>query len=314
MVPTCSWLRPAGLESEALPDCSSVSIEGWGTEARLVVWRTDEEYNPLSEPNLSTYFSRIRTCEDAKSFAAAWGPLGYASLIPEGKDIMGEPLSWLLAQARTVDLATHLAEGLGTGEKGLDRLEATLRQAFREQVDRLTGRRWVLTYAARHELKHELFSTEPVYRDPSLARRLLIIMVNANLATVRPRLEMRELDPDKRPIEVFGDESPAATTLRFSVVINTLIEAVWWQVAEWAAWAATEDRLRVCEECGSIFQATDRRQRFCPPRSDWVERNRKLGLPPPESPCAVRHRQRRWQQRQREKQGKKGENQNGESS
>ncbi len=73
---------------------------------------------------------------------------------------------------------------------------------------------------------------------------------------------------------------------------SRLLGIIWWQTSQMILNQQNNDAscaLRACEECGTIFLQTDKRQRFCPP-DPWSEK----------SLCGAKHRVNLYRQRKRQ--------------
>ncbi len=103
------------------------------------------------------------------------------------------------------------------------------------------------------------------------AEVLLVSVINNNLKTVLPKLDLEQGGPQ----------------LRFT--FSALVEVAYWQLAN----AYVGGWLKRCEACGGLFLQTDQRQQFCP-----------KGLRR-ESLCASRDRLRRFRDAQKERKGAK---------
>ena len=94
------------------------------------------------------------------------------------------------------------------------------------------------------------------------------------------------------PMLVRKGSTTTGWNISYAWRIPTLKDVVWLHLAD----LATDPyaNVRICEECGSFFVATSKRQKFCPPfkGAKWDERSKTR-----ESRCALRSRQRRQRAR-----------------
>jgi hypothetical protein len=75
---------------------------------------------------------------------------------------------------------------------------------------------------------------------------------------VKARAVLRAfLEPNLCGVDRGYDPETGRSVFKF----KALIQLIYWQVADWI----NGERLRACEECQTIFFASDDRQRFCPP-------------------------------------------------
>lgn len=254
-------------------------------------------YRASDKPNLPNVFARIvaggeKAAEErAVEFVRRYGPIGYVSLwVREHKTPWpaevpkGDPLAWVLGQARSVRFCARLIESLSNLDaRGVVRV---LRENLVERSVTELG-----IQSDDPEVKEQVFSwIEGIKRTDqfvwlgraanarekvfAMARQLIVAMVNGNTQGVRPRA--LRIAPSGR--------------LEPAVVAPTLIENIWWKLGEWALTAEARGErglVRLCKECGTPFLVTDRRQEFCP------------GPPGQGSTCGYRYRKRRLRARQK---------------
>jgi len=187
-------------------------------------------YNPLALSNLPNALAHVETDKDAAAFVQRFGLLGYSGLAdnPMGP-YEGDPVGWMRAHARAVNFALKLIEATG------DTAKATgLLQEFSATV----GHIWPVGI----EKRFIPFSLNETWRENfhHLIPQILAHVVDGNTQGVRPGL------------------SYSGETLTLQFQANALIEIIWYKVGEMAVSRA---ELRTCEECGTLFVVTDRRQR-----------------------------------------------------
>lgn len=259
-------------------------------------------YLPAAFPQIATDLAKLWEGDERSvlRFAHRWGGFGYKRLMflderipwPEATmdDSLAEtmygadPLHWIWAHARGVQLITSLTYYLNHDShedlKALieaihSRHMALLMSEKRGTEPDITDKMmWkVPPFGDRHLLKEYVYFG-PSLEDPSprsLARRIVLEIVNFNLPMVRHRLTTWK-DSDK---PILGQSSG-------------LLGTVYWHLAQMITEATGLAR---CEECGQFFPQMHGRQRFCPPDPS-VGRDA-------ESLCAKRARTRRFEQKRR---------------
>ena len=204
------------------------------------------QYCPLEVPNLPNALAKVRDAEAAVRFAGTYGRLGYDWILPKGqldRRVGGDPLDWFLTQADTVRCALALVEALGREDENV--AGAILKA---QSVQTPAG---FLIAKGPARVVQELF-VEPDFGEPpalAAARAMVAGLVNGNTEGVH-----REI-------------SRMQGQLASGFVFPALISAIWWMLGDAAILAQEQDgaAIRLCEECGTPFVVTDRRQRFCPP-------------------------------------------------
>lgn len=238
-------------------------------------------YNPLALSNLPNALAHVETEKDAAAFVQRFGLLGYSGLAdnPMGP-YEGDPVGWMRAHARAVNFALKLIEATGDTAKAtglLQEFSATVPLADlydgAPAGSEAVGHIWPVGI----EKRFIPFSLNETWRENfhHLIPQILAHVVDGNTQGVRPGL------------------SYSGETLTLQFQANALIEIIWYKVGEMAVSRA---ELRTCEECGTLFVVTDRRQRFCP--KDTLPGQRGGSV------CCERNRKRR--QREAAKPGKKG--------
>lgn len=222
-------------------------------------------YEPSGSVSLMTDFARLREGDERAlvKFARNWGLLGWSELGPPGTAPSGEhregglstalaegdPLPWVWGHVKNVRLAT--------------RSYAYLRDGQQEELsDFLVARRQegggALQIARLGQLPPGI--TEFPSGDVSaVAEEVIAMVINWNM---RDWLYEVRTGP-----------------LRLEPAASCPLMAIYWWLAQTVTTGQTMAR---CEECGSLYVSTDRRQRFCPPPEGRTQ-----------SRCAARQRKRR---------------------
>jgi hypothetical protein len=225
-----------------------------------------DSYSPFFQPHLPNQLARARDERRALDFVRRYGPLGFAELaiaevVRRGADDdererliasleemgWGDPLNWLLAQARSVRMALEIIEAL-VNEPA--RVELVLDRHRLRHEDLLPfGDDGPATRGATFPVARGAQVGESTYegQGAALGRAIVVDLVAANTVGVGSRL-------------VIGDE---AQPFRREFRADALIEVAWWWVGEWAA-GGHEIRRCELEDCRLPFVATHGRQRFCP--------------------------------------------------
>jgi hypothetical protein len=261
------------MDENSLVDASNWPVyENYRVEGHA--WVTAEggvvrQYDALvvrGTEGLVTQFARLRGAGEERfaAFAKRWGLLG----------VGGEAVQTMTVGGGSVTIYPPR----GPRHYGRDSIEAI--RAYAIEVGRVLdlhhavrnrdwqglrdGVRAVLRLGAEEEL-----SDEPEVLLET-ARRVIADILNAHLEQIHHRMYE---DFYLRPY------CPA------------LITALYWHLAD----ILTRGLLLRCSECGELFFQTDARQRYCPPEEESAGRA--------QSPCALRARQRRYQDRIRQDPG-----------
>jgi len=279
-------------------------------------------YDPFQRISLPNALARVKDERSAVRFARAYGLLGYADflnfqwqdltlvdrrrmfddpLLDEGQlkellrslDDYGDPMPWLLAQARSVRLAMELIEAIGRKEFKAVRdvvLRHTLPHVGSDQKSRpqllVAGGPSVKWFAPGRGLLHPDMEA---MRARSAAY-LIEELVNPNVASLRWQL----FTPAYR--------GPNELEIELGFEHRALFEVVWWHVANAAFGRRPGTRVRLCEleTCRAPFIVTDERQRFCP--ADYTYTDKRTGKTRPgRSRCAALYQKRHGGQSKTEK-------------
>jgi hypothetical protein len=234
----------------------------------LIGWGARRWYAPIAHPELPQFVAKLAEADDRGilAFANTYGELGFTSLTrdpkaafytwPDGSETMGgDPLDWMRAHGRTVQLCLELTEAL--------------RKNSTQDIDRLLHRRPAndrptfifLPVAKLAEI--DTLQVELVEDAFARARAVRATVINPNIAHVHRALRMN-LDGADQSLFVY----------------RATIEAVYWHLAN----AAEGGIVARCKRpgCGALFIRRHRSQEYCAPR--WNQR---------ESPCALWVRQQR---------------------
>lgn len=218
----------------------------------------------MADTGLPMRLMEITNPNDALKFVQAQGLLGYAQL--QGHpETPGDPVNFILERAQetreTFDLLARIQEG---------------------ETE---------TFSLRSGHGVYFFS-------PADAWRLIPSLIDLSGIFLTLQLDTQEPVPYQRVPELSTD--PIGETIAYPSYSRTppvgvrvefrwrcLLDVINWHIAYFAT---GERRLGRCEECGSYFDRTDARQRFCPPEGESQQ-----------SRCGARNRARRNRQ-----QGRKG--------
>jgi hypothetical protein len=246
-------------------------------------------YAPLEHPELPSQFASVAgTPRKLEAFLETYGHLGFAKLPrfgrrgarPPGASIealLGEPVDWIDAQARTVAWCLNAAEAVKSETATINRF----RRLWQEFPDIYAIGRAIHTRASSRlervtARSGSIYLWEPVGRKkPKIRERvgwLVADLLTANLRGTGHRTVEWTTPP--------GSRSRFVTEWR----VNSLVEPIYMLVAN----AVAEGVLATCEACGAPFIQTDARQRHCPKSTRQAK-----------SPCAVRKAVRKFRAKPR---------------
>lgn len=234
-------------------------------------------YAPSAHPELPQFVAKLAEADEAAllAFAKTWGVLGFTGLTrdpiqamytwPDGQVTMGgDPLGWMRAHGRTVQLCLQLTEALQKNDAAaIDRLTGhsslvDMSVSLPTQPGAAFEELLVAKLATIHPLSVHL--NAPAF---DRARKVRAGIINPNIAHVRRAL-LRDDDGGEKSFFVYV----------------AMIEAVYWHLAN----AAEGGIVMRCKRpgCGALFIQRHRSQEYCAPRGNQRE-----------SPCALWVRQRR---------------------
>jgi hypothetical protein len=297
--------RPGQSPDEGLPRLQG-EAEGGRNERRQT---RSPDYEPLKHPELPGVLAQIdddtappgsrqaerRIRAEARRFLTVHGELGFRSLCSDDEwSREGEPLGWILAEARTVRLVLELLAALQSGSH-----EDLLTALHRRWIGNFHV--WPSTFAqVRVKVRYELCrdarrrgvggtpnpSLPPGQRTlPDLAAKWydesawFWLAGGAAAALARYPRPSRLSETDAQALRdhagaiVVDLIGAHAKELRSHLVWqdnhfiewhqgDTLLGAIWLLLKN----VATEGkRMGRCRECGRPFLMTDKRQRYCPP-------------------------------------------------
>jgi len=273
-------------------------------------------YDPAQQANLPNAVAKIEGRKEAARFLSGYGPLGFQQMkpTPETWPQNGEPLGWILAQARTVSFALDLIAALdGSDDEALKRTLRLRRRSGGDDAPRVTGGSLV-SYRVCRDAAHHGSSFDP----ESLAAPLR----RARNAPRPARARVKTLDAAHSEFLECGWYDPAASYLlragsspqalrdHAAAIVVDLVNSnsdaagaaprfawrdgrfcehaapgplagvVWLLVA---AAAQGPYPIRHCAECGAPFVARHAAQKFCPvdykgTQSRCAKRNQKREL------------------------------------
>lgn len=260
-------------------------------DPRSLMALTREEkslYLPMGRPELPGEFARLADEDEEKvlNFVRRYGLLGYHCALKFPYEVIsadqmkmyndkspGDPLNWVFAHAKAVNLVMHLAEALNKPDELKIRLERLL-----VKEDLSSGqKRVVVSYL----IPNRAFGL-PGYARTDIdllggykktAIYIIADILNKNLTGIERNLKMewREEDNDYRIISLFN--------------FCNLLDCIYWLIAD----AVTAGKIRACEYCGKPFVAPNDKTKYCPPLP-WQTY----------STCMNRAKQRKFQEKKRQ--------------
>lgn len=286
-------------------------------------------YDPFDYPNLPNALARVYTEKDVVDFVQAYGMLGYRRTeLPEGektyRGFFGEPVDWILSQARTVRFALRIINALQFPGDAvlLDVLKTECREIrqpspaeWEAALSAVDDDQTPLASYVMESLRSKLFGFSALNHGGFIGS--YTVTVGSKTVETGP-LGLLSYVPPEAAGRPHATRKHAQELLAFMINQNTagikrylvvkdgkltlrlgawgLIEVIWHHVGEAALVAQHRNTagnvkssgIRECEECGTPFLLTDQRQRFCP---------NPFGGP---SLCGNRNRQRRYHKKKRE--------------
>ncbi len=204
-----------------------------------------------------------------------YGDLGFQLLRKKGWPDSGEPLGWIIAEAKTVSFALALIDALNRHDRR--DLKATL--ASRRQPDlpshdgaakrSLSDK--LVRYAVCRDARHHgrlIDLTAKSWPDPDVAwydATAVYRLRGDDEASLFDHAGEVAADLVRRhlPGQEYGFFWREARFIE-APARGPLLRALWLHVRNTAIDRA---EVRSCQECGARFLVTDRRQRFCPPQA-----------------------------------------------
>jgi len=230
---------------------------------------------------------------DVLEFVGRYGLLGYQQAVlyeplitarhlegdhsEHAAPLLGDPLAWFIAHAKTVKLILDL---IGSLPKDVDVRTAIdllrVRDGSRDTIEYTFACRGHLR-PMRQRLARVLVSADGSYvattkaAPRTVARHIIASVVNANITGVS-RHVMVEWQPYDGDAEGFSSQFSS----------HSLLDVIYWQLAD----AAIGGLVRRCAYplCGAFFIANSLKVTHCPPPAG------DFGV----SPCMNRHKQRKW--------------------
>ena len=230
---------------------------------------------PAEAPEILQEFLRLFSAFDTPSetgailsFCERWGGLGYSELrraegiksgstarTSESRERVADPVTWVKAHV----VASYLAATL---------LAVVKNEPDANLIDALAQIPRPLVFPAGSDYFSWHYLDDPQL-GPEGTRKLLL---SAATQLIGPNVAGIHIVP-----QVDDEAMQVGTTLRFTA----LIEVIWWHVLK----LAESPKLRVCQECRSVFAPKRTNQVYCPPPA--YSRGE-------ESLCAVRQRMRSY--------------------
>lgn len=231
-----------------------------------------EPYHPFDFPNLPNILAKVDNTDSAIDFVKKYGVLGYHAFFPELENKAGyglgyvyekgDPIDWLLAQARTVRFALHLINAINNKDEedtktfilnAMVQVQANMLR--KEAPEGLKAKAHV--FAEGSKIVFRVLIQQNIWEGKYrlLAIQIVNHLVNSNSEGVQRRLLLK------------GNTIPE-TPYKFAqqLAARSLIEAIWYMVGNAALLSQEKNGkgVRTCQECGLPFIITDKRQRFCP--------------------------------------------------
>jgi len=227
------------------------------------ILRADDAYEylwPFTKPELPTEFAKVSDPHSAIRFERRYSPLGYDSLVENPEERKGgDPLEWVLKQAKFVKLAVELiyASAYQDGTSALRQfrylnITNIIRKASFDSAHRDFGE--LIFPGGAYNYNYGTIVVMPTSEADALQSVPYFIerLVNENTKNLQQKL-------------VVHYKGRLGSVLFY----NALIEAIWSMVGDLALKTQQGQEsgyFKRCEykECNTPFLATDKRQRFCP--------------------------------------------------
>lgn len=237
--------------------------------------KADGPYEPLwpfSHPDLPNEFAKVQDSESAIRFELKYAPLDYDSLVVDPKDRKGgDPIEWVLKQARYVRSALELMYALAWEDGGRALRFFNKFVVYEDHSHPALRGTGELTFPSG---AYEDTAIVPAPRSESdalwYAPSIITTLVNRNTTHMYQ--------------ELISDSKGLIIQVQFCYA---LIETVWSMVGTLVMKAQRgEERpyFQICDWCHTPFFAKDKRQRFCPPAEGEGRQSR----------CGLKQRQRKF--------------------
>lgn len=234
-----------------------------------------EPLYPFDKPNLPNEFAKVTDLKSALRFERKFAPLNYDSLLVNTKSELefirkyaplnydftsanpeerkgGDPVEWVIEQARFVRLAIELVHDLAIkdGRRALRRFRQFV--VYKDYSGPALQGQGELTYP-RGAIMDTTIVPAPKSESDALwyAPSIITLLVNANTRTLRQELILNSKG------KIFSIQ-----------LYHTLIEAIWSMAGNLATRAQQDPEngyFRRCAWCNTPFLATDKRRKYCPP-------------------------------------------------
>mgnify|MGYP000867376666 CR=1 FL=1 len=241
-------------------------LEGKVVDPRTPIKSVKKEslYLPMGRPELPGEFARLADEDEEKvlAFVRRYGLLGYHCALRFPYEVIsadkmkmynyespGDPLNWVFAHAKAVNLIMHLAEALNRPDELKIRLERLL---VEEDLPSGQKRHFVSYLRPQRAFGlpgHARTSIELMGGYKKTAIHIITDIINENLTGIARNLEMewKEEDNDYGIVSFFS--------------FRNLMDCIYWLISD----AIVGGKVRSCEYCGKPFTAPDDKTKYCPP-------------------------------------------------
>jgi hypothetical protein len=283
--------------------------DGYAIESDVIKPRGNARYYfPMSKPKLPYELAKIAPGDQqsALEFVRNWGLLGRVPLIRDSQYRTGgdsesveypddETLQFIWGHALTVRNVLKLHKALQDGRSGvLDEVLADDIVVLGPSTDMATLRPESLTPAdnpndlkqwwrrmERHQAKISVEMNK--LSSELLALKIISTSISKNLEGTNPVVDIKPSDNTD-----FHDSKLGR--LQFSFRHKAPVQCAYWRLA---MLVSTLGSVAQCRECGGFFERTDKRQNFCPPSDEQVNKSRYGTGGRAQSLCSLRNRARR---------------------
>jgi hypothetical protein len=234
-----------------------------------------KKYRPLERPEIVGEFAKLAGESEEKvlEFVRNYGLLGYGiinSIISSKVEMIGkleqrqregenkgDPLSWVISNAKAVKLVMDLNSILNDNQKDLNQKNKELKLIIDGLTIREQNGRLVLSYPIPLRGRKEA----------TMAKRdIYIDSMEAALDIIADILNPNILGHSRQFIKIKNSDSYLINTegrfkLKSVFKPNNLMDCVYWLLSN----AVSSERIKTCEHCGNPFISDSEKRRFCPP-------------------------------------------------